>query len=356
MSGAIRRRPYFPLIEMISPYQRCRDCRFWVSSQDVNCPNCGIVRPCEKFEDRNYLVKVALAPSLHAVFLFSIYVLMVIPLLVLVTQSYGFADDALALLFVAGAILIPLILIVAGLGLLKAAVRVLPDRNARSERTLRESWNTINLRLNEIEKRQEQIRSVRRRTDENQSAEWQRVRQTLQDAASMLNIHHARYKAKAIEVEAVRWQNSLNPLFYGWESLNYERTERRLRALDKANSKGVFLQDRLMQESKSIGDTSDFRELEVRIEETLASCKRVHDGLVGRQAVLALKGLSPLEEAAMSIPSPTAELRATEVFNSEVALTDFSTSFEELESEYARLQSEGEVAQEIRRLLASAEN
>ena len=110
-----------------------------------------------------------------------------------------------------------------------------------------------------------------------------------------------------------------------------------------------------MQESESIGDTSDFKELAVRLEETLVSCKRVHDGLVGRQAVLALKGLSPLEETAMAIPSPTAERRATEVFNTEVALTDFSSSFEELEGEYARLQSEGQVAQEIHRLLKEAE-
>lgn len=355
MSGAIRREPYLPLTEMISPYQRCRDCRFWVSSQDTNCPNCGIIRPSEKFEDKNYLVKVALAPALHTVFLFFVYLVMVLVALFF-TQSFGAIDEVLSALLVVSAILIPLVLIVAGLSLARLAVRVLTGRRKRSERSLRNSWDTINLRLNEIEKRQEQIRSVLRRTDENHSPEWQRVRQTLQDAAGMLHIHHARYKAKAIEVEAVRWQNGLNPIFYGWESLTYERTERRLRALDKASSKGVLLRDRLMQESKSIGDKSDFRELEVRLEETLDSCKRVHDGLVGRQAVLALKGLSPLEEAAMPIPTPTAELRATEVFNTEVALTDFSTSFEELESEYARLQSEGEVAQEIRRLLASAEN
>jgi hypothetical protein len=339
---------------MISPYQRCRDCRFWVSSQDVNCPNCGISRPSERFEDKSYLVKVALAPSLHTVFLFFIYLAMLLVALV-ITQSFGAIDEFLSAALVASAILIPLLLIGAGLGLARLAVRLLAGRTTRSERSLRKSWDTINLRLNEIEKRQEQIRSVQRRTAENRNPEWERVHQTLQDAARMLNLHHTRYKAKAIEVEAVRWQNSLNPLFYGWESLTYERTERRLRALDEASSKGVRLQGRLMEDCKSLADTSDFRELSIRLEETMVSCKRVHDGLVGRQAVLALKGLSPLEETAMAIPSPTAERKATEVFNTEVALTDFSTSFEELEGEYARLQSEGQVAQEINRLLTEAE-
>src|SRR6185312_33693 len=342
---------------MISPYHRCRDCRFWVSSQDANCPNCGIVRPYEQLAKDEYLTKVALDPTQHGCFFGLVYlVLWVMTILIVVNQQLGSGLDLASYwLLMVGTFVIPLVLMIVGFKLLKRAVGIRPDRKTRADRSLRQSEQTIHQRLNEIEARQAQIRSVQARANENGGAEWQEVRRTLREAARMLLLHHARYNAKAIEVEAVRWQNTLNPLFYGWESLTYERTERRLKALDKARARGVDLQGRLVKESDTIGDTSDFKELSTRLSETLVSCKRVHDGLVGRQAVLALKGLSPLQDAPAPVPGPTAERRAIEVFNTEVALTDFSTSFAELESEYTRLQSEDNVAQEIRSLLERAD-
>ncbi len=56
----------------------------------------------------------------------------------------------------------------------------------------------------------------------------------------------------------------------------------------------------------------------------------------------------------LAIPS-TAGKRDVEVFNAQVAITDFSHSFAELEAEYTRLQSEGDVAREIGRILQKIE-
>lgn len=73
--------------------------------------------------------------------------------------------------------------------------------------------------------------------------------------------------SKLIEVEAVRWQNSLTPLLYGWEGLNYESNEKRLKALDEARLTDVGLRSRLDKERKTLGDTSDFKELSSRLDE-----------------------------------------------------------------------------------------
>jgi hypothetical protein len=119
---------------------------------------------------------------------------------------------------------------------------------------------------------------------------------------------------------------------------------------------GAVLRSRLDKERKTLGATPDSEDLSRRLDETLASCKKVHDGLVSRQAVLALKGMSPLKDAMSPVSSPTSERREMEVFNIQVAITDFSTSFEELESEYARLQSEEDVTQEISHILERADD
>lgn len=45
----------------------------------------------------------------------------------------------------------------------------------------------------------------------------------------------------------------------------------------------------------------------------------------------------------------------SEVFNTQVALTDFSASFDELESEYVRLQTEEDVAGRVSEIIGRAE-
>ncbi|HYG08772.1 MAG TPA: hypothetical protein VD835_02245, partial [Pyrinomonadaceae bacterium] len=94
----------------------------------------------------------------------------------------------------------------------------------------------------------------------------------------------------------------------------------------------------------------DLEELSRRVNETSESYRKMHDGLVARQAVLALKGVSPLEDVASAPPASVTGRREMEVFNIQTAITDFSSSFKEFEAEYARLRSEDEVAEEMNRI------
>src|SRR5258705_4705671 len=91
------------------------------------------------------------------------------------------------------------------------------------------------------------------------------------------------------------------------------------------------------------------------VSDVQASMDQLRDVLVGRQAVLALKGITPLEEALTRVSAPVAAIRESEVFNIEVAITDFSASFDELESEYERVQTEEDVAQQVTEIIEQME-
>ncbi len=68
------------------------------------------------------------------------------------------------------------------------------------------------------------------------------------------------------------------------------------------------------------------------------------------------KGCDACQRCRELVPNRTAERREIEIFNIQVAITDFSSSFDELEAEYARLQSEEDVAQQIGHILEKADN
>jgi hypothetical protein len=77
---------------------------------------------------------------------------------------------------------------------------------------------------------------------------------------------------------------------------------------------------------------------------------KLHDALVGRQAVLALEEVGPLDEALAPVAAQLAGGSEAEVFNIQVAITDFSNSFAELESEYLRVQAEEDVVKQLKQL------
>jgi hypothetical protein len=109
------------------------------------------------------------------------------------------------------------------------------------------------------------------------------------------------------------------------------------------------------QKNTRIGTHTDIKELYNRIEETIASITKLNDALLTQQAVIALKGVSPLNDALNPVQKPTASLRELEVFNVQVAITDFSSSFKELEAEYMRVKSEEAVGKHVNQLLERIE-
>jgi hypothetical protein len=164
----------------------------------------------------------------------------------------------------------------------------------------------------------------------------------------------------------VRWQNKLLPFIFETKELSYTEIEYHLGEIEKAREVGKKMLERLKmlqklrekidsdssgQELSGMISSTDVQELSKRIEETIVSCTTLHDALLSQQAVIALKGITSLQDALNPIQKPTASLRELEVFNAQVAITDFSASFRELEAEYVRVRSEEDVGQQINKML-----
>lgn len=340
-----------------TPFSECRSqaCFFNVTAQDATCPNCGIAKPWGSRPD----AELASALSNDWAGCYVIISIFVMAIVVggiganLVGKSIGAAP--FVIITTAISIIVPLLVFrhlrrKAGLVADRAPE---PDYTSMSL-TLKSSEGVIQQRLSDLKAREQQIGTVMGRAKHNKGEQWERVRQTLAGALEVVHGQTARYQVKLTEIKLVRWQNRLAPLLYGWEGLNYEQSEARLRAMESARALGSEIVAKVAEYRKALGDTPDVRELQQRLDETLDSYRKVHEGMVARQAVLALQGVSPVQEALSPASYPTAGKREGEVFNAQVAITDFSSSFAELEAEYTRLQGEGDVAQEIGRILEKA--
>ncbi len=120
------------------------------------------------------------------------------------------------------------------------------------------------------------------------------------------------------------------------EELNEAQCENRLREVEAARKVGDELRARLSKQSAALGAPDEAEELGRKVEETLGSAAKIHEALLARQAVLTLRELGPAADALEAPLRDEGALREVEVFNIQVAITDFSASLEELEAEYAR--------------------
>jgi hypothetical protein len=337
-----------------TPYSECRaqDCVFNVTEQDATCPNCGMPRP---FRPRpNTELAAALSSSWVGCYLIIAMLVLASVLAVVAGKTLGRSANGGFVIAVTTAIsiLVPLVIFKylhrkSGLSVEKA-----PElEGSGATLTLKSSEGVIQQRMRELKAREQQLTAVMERAKNNTGEQWDRVRETLKGALDTVRSQSARYNLKLTEIKLVRWQNRLAPQLYGWEGLGYEQNEARLKALEATRDTGSEIQSKVLEYRKVLGSTPDVEELSTRLEETLASYRKVHEGMVARQAVLALQGVSPVREALSPASLPTAGKREVEVFNAQVAITDFSHSFAELEAEYARLQGEADVGQEISRIL-----
>ncbi len=67
--------------------------------------------------------------------------------------------------------------------------------------------------------------------------------------------------------------------------------------------------------------------------------------------MLALQDVKPLDDALNPVLAPVEAIKESEVFNIQVAITDFSSSFKELESEYIRVQADEDIAKQVDRII-----
>jgi hypothetical protein len=329
-------------------YYECVACRFNVTTRDERCVNCGILRPLESIkvekEDYSFLIAVVIILSI------------LIPALYFGSQAGGGGIVCCAL---------PLgVVLAVVLGSISKAVsdavskrseesgaRRLASRKALYSESLEYKASIIKQRVEELAKREKQLVAVLDRARENTGEKWDQVRTTLEASIQTPKRQRARYSAKALEIDMVRLQNKLAPFIYDTGKLSYEQIDGHLKVVEEAQTKAVGLGKQLNEQRQVLGSVREIEELSQRLAEIQESTGKLRDALVGQQAVLALKDITPLDDALTPILPPMAAIRESEVFNMQVAITDFSASFDELESEYVRVQSEEEVAQKVNEII-----
>jgi len=218
----------------------------------------------------------------------------------------------------------------------------------RQTSSLRQKEETIQQRLSDIASREKRLAEARQRVlneagQEESSERWQKVNAALDSAADILARQRERYHAKLWEIALVRWQNTLEPLAADWESLTHETVNHRLRLLEAARDRG---QDYLKEwECVDVTDLPEGASCVARLKTALDTCEKLREALIVQQAALAVKGIAPMDEALQPSLATNDALRSLDVFNARAAIGEFSSAFNELEAEYARLRSEEELAE-----------
>ncbi len=209
-------------------------------------------------------------------------------------------------------------------------------------RTLKFKENTIKKRLTELSKRENNIEIVLNKIGENPSRNLQSVQQKLLSAQEIIGNQFARYQLQKSKIELVRFQNSISPYLEDIHSLNDIQTENGIVSAEQTNDKINLLRQTLDRDFPVTSENEDFLH---QLRETSKSCEELREVLLSKQALRALQGVQPTED--IQLNSSTKEIsHATETFNIQTTLTDFSQSFEELEREYERLKAENEIGQE----------
>lgn len=337
-------------------YIECRtqDCSFLITRQDEYCPNCGVPQP-HLHTAEDYFTSVAFNPGGHA-WLFAITFVVVFALagVILLMIADNIFLMSLASIFLL-AVIIAIISVLGGFALLKNAYVDSLQLNEFHNPNLKQVEHIAHQRLSEIKEQGKRIDVVLLRVKQNRGEQWNVARQRLEGAKNTLKLQRTRYNIKLLEVETVRWQNKIAALIEELDVLTFEEYDSRLKTIDAMHTQGTKIRAGLISQQHEFDTTLEMKRLLERIDETLKSCQKIHEALLGRQAVIALEEVTPLRDAVLSTATPLGALKSLEALNIQIAITDFSLSFEELETEYLRMKGEEDFGQQVKYIVEKAE-
>jgi hypothetical protein len=309
---------------------KCVQCSFYVSQNDEFCPNCGLVSVVDDptFWEKN-----------EVTFLFiGLSTIVISVLLSLVNQHWR--DDIIAIIVIS-------FFVSVFIGLLYNSDKRDKKEAENEARFYRRSLNhkeiTIEKRIEELINRKNKISSVLHQIGSEPSENLQPVRDKLLSAQKILETQSARYKLKTEKIKLVRFQNKVSPYLLNLNDLDEAET-----------NEGIFVSDNTIRELDELSETltDNFpKKVEAErsnflknLDETSQSCEKLWEASLSKQALFALKDVQPTNEIGQILHAEELA-RATETFNLQAKLTDFSESFDELEAEYKRLTADDEITQ-----------
>lgn len=311
---------------------KCVQCGFYVRQNDEFCPNCGLLSVLDDltFWEKN-----------EVTFLFTgLSTILISVILSLVNQHWR--DHIIAIVVISFVVSV-------FIGLLYSSDKRDKKDSENEDRFFRRSLNhkeiTIEKRIEELINRKNKISSVLYQIGSEPSENLQPVQRKLNSAKEILETQSARYKLQKEKINLVRLQNRVSPYLLYLDSLDELQTE-----------EGIFISDNTLREVDELHESlSDSFPKKVEIEradflknldETLESCEKLWEALLSKQALFALKDVQPTNEISTILHAEELA-HATETFNLQAKLTDFSESFDELEDEYKRLTADDEITQKF---------
>jgi hypothetical protein len=311
---------------------KCVQCGFYIRQNDEFCPNCGYLIPADdptfwKEHERTFLF-IILSTILVSV--------------VLSFVNNHWQDDIIA-------IVVTSFIISVSISWFYNSDRKSKQDSQITERFYRRSLNykeiTIEKRIEELINRKNKISLVLHQIGSEPSESLQPVRNKLLSAQKILETQSARYKLKTEKIKLVRFQNKISPYLLNINDLDEAET-----------NEGIFVSDNTIREldelcesltdnlpEKVEAEREDFLK---KLDETSQNCEKLWEALLSKQALFALKDVQPINEIGQILHAEELA-HATETFNLQAKLTDFSESFDELEAEYKRLTADNEITQKF---------
>lgn len=319
-----------------------------MAETDEFCANCGIIAPARQFSPTpahsNLTVKILGNTS------FRIGFALILMFLILFAATYfSFFDifelgNYIFLFFIS--LIIGFLTAFLSTYCIREWIKAGMNRiRPKKKGSLTSAHKIIELRLGELNERIGRIDLVLSQIKETDGRNLQEVRKTLLTARSLVSEQSARYEIQAKKIEMARLQNGVRPFLNNLHRLSDREAEHGLRAIEKTqNEIGRLRQnqtnDLSIEFPKAVQPARDGFLMQLR--ETEESCGKLREALLSKQATRAVRGISPIEEN-LHTPDSGDIAHALEIFNIESTLTDFSESFEDLETEYKRLRAEKEV-------------
>lgn len=321
-------------------FSKCIECKFNIRKDDEFCLNCGVQFPFQRnhqFEpnifNRGLLISLILLFGFIFFFIF-----------------WRIQTNHSNWMFIFLSTNSLLFGVISGVFFHKLYNFVIGQTNPRQRKifdsnNLIQKDRVISQRISELNKWKGKLQIVLGKIGDNPSKNLQNIQQTLLSAQQLISNQIQGYKLQKNKIQLVRLQNEVLPYLEMVEVLKDYQIEN-----------GVVVTEQTMREVAEIGkdlskNTSQSLQNEQQqfleqLQETSESCEKLREILLSKQALRALQGVQPIED--LNLPIQTNEFSHTiETFNIQATLTDFSESFEQLESEYQRLLADNEVSQKL---------
>jgi hypothetical protein len=314
---------------------KCVQCGFYVRQNDEFCPNCGVENRIEKTEENANQRNIPRQFSLVIILTFILG-------LILLGMSPNIGFELIPLSFLFG--------IPSGILFNKFIQRQeLKEKLQLNKRkrvsNLIEKDKIISERIEELSQRIRQIELVLSRIGESSKKHLADVRTKLLSAREIINSQFGRYKLQKYKIKLVRLQNNVSPYLSYLQSLDEFRIEEGVITSEQTIREVGKLRESISNDfpSKVEAERADFLK---NLNETSQSCEKLWEALLSKQALFALKDVQPTNEIGQILHAEELA-HATETFNLQAKLTDFSESFDELEAEYKRLTADDEITQKF---------